>query len=397
MALDKVFDEIDEVDLRQLIENNVSEQKTVEYKELLPENNRESKKEFLADVSSFANTVGGHIIFGIKEESGIPVELSGLESDDFDSEILRLENLLRDSIQPRIQGISMKAIPIEGSKPIIFLRIPQSWSKPHVVNFQGHWRFYARNSAGKYPLDVTELQSAFLASTAIIERIKHFRFERISKIVANETPIPLSNSSKVILHLVPFVAFESGFSIQVSSLQKEAPSLKPLYSYVGKFRYNLDGIVAYDNRRDEQSEGYFQVFRNGIIEIVSESMIDADANGPYIPSIVVERELIDALRTCIDIYKKFQISSPFALMLTFTGVKNCRLAVNLERLDPWRQHTYKIDRDPLIISEIMVENYSDDPANILRPIFDAVWNSAGWPKSMGYDENGEWGKGPNFR
>ena len=59
MALDKTFDNINEADLRQLIENNVSEQKTVEYKELLPENSRESKKEFLADVSSFANTDRG--------------------------------------------------------------------------------------------------------------------------------------------------------------------------------------------------------------------------------------------------------------------------------------------------------------------------------------------------
>jgi predicted HTH transcriptional regulator len=42
----------------------LSKKKTIEYKEILPDNKRESKKEFLADASSFANTVGGHIILG---------------------------------------------------------------------------------------------------------------------------------------------------------------------------------------------------------------------------------------------------------------------------------------------------------------------------------------------
>jgi hypothetical protein len=57
--------------------------------------------------------------------NGIPIELPGIESDDFDSEILRLESLLRDSIQPSIQGVSMRTIPIEGAKPVVIVQIPQ--------------------------------------------------------------------------------------------------------------------------------------------------------------------------------------------------------------------------------------------------------------------------------
>ena len=32
----------------------------------------QEKEEFLADVSSFANTMGGDLIYGIEEENGIP-------------------------------------------------------------------------------------------------------------------------------------------------------------------------------------------------------------------------------------------------------------------------------------------------------------------------------------
>ncbi|HSL46243.1 MAG TPA: ATP-binding protein [Anaerolineales bacterium] len=101
MILEKAFDDINEVDLRELIENKVSERKTIEYKECLPDDKHDSKKEFLADVSSFANTVGGYLLYGIREENGFPVALRGIVSKDFDHETQRLENLLRDNIQPR--------------------------------------------------------------------------------------------------------------------------------------------------------------------------------------------------------------------------------------------------------------------------------------------------------
>jgi hypothetical protein len=82
-------------------------------------------------------------------------------------------------------------------------------------------------------------------------------------------------------------------------------------------------------------------------------------------------------------------------MVSFTGVQGYKLAVN-QRLDRWHDHAHLIDRETLLLPEIIVEDYSTDPATLLHPIFDAVWNSAGWPKSMGYNEMGEWRKGPNF-
>ena len=126
MSLEKSFDEINETDIKQLIENQISERKNIEYKLTLPENKYDSKKEFLADASSFANTVGGHLLYGIKEENGIPIDMLGISNNDLDSEILRLENLLRDGIQPRIQGISIRAVATESGKPVLVIRVPQS-------------------------------------------------------------------------------------------------------------------------------------------------------------------------------------------------------------------------------------------------------------------------------
>ena len=45
--------------LNSLIDDKVEERKDLDYKRDLPERNDEKKREFLSDISSFANTVGG--------------------------------------------------------------------------------------------------------------------------------------------------------------------------------------------------------------------------------------------------------------------------------------------------------------------------------------------------
>lgn len=61
----KRLSEIEKSDLDALVTNGVSEGKTLDYKLSLPGPSDDDKKEFLADVSSFANAGGGDIVFGI--------------------------------------------------------------------------------------------------------------------------------------------------------------------------------------------------------------------------------------------------------------------------------------------------------------------------------------------
>ncbi|MCX5908563.1 MAG: ATP-binding protein, partial [Deltaproteobacteria bacterium] len=206
--LNKPIESISETDLQTLKENQVAEGKTVEYKAALPGGTDSGKKEFLADVSSFANASGGHLLFGIEEANGIPTAIPGLDIPDTDALINRLENIVRDGIEPRIPGIQMRKIDLKTSKKVIIISIPKSWSLPHMVIFQGHSKFYSRNSSGKYPLDVGELRSAFLLSETTIERIRRFRLERLGKILSGETPVPVELVPKMVLHLIPINAFD---------------------------------------------------------------------------------------------------------------------------------------------------------------------------------------------
>lgn len=108
MILNQRASKISLSDLLALIENEIAEGKLIEYKETLPGNSDADKREFLADVSSFANAEGGHLIFGGKERrangstTGILEALSGLPGISTDVEINRLGQIIRTGLDPKV-------------------------------------------------------------------------------------------------------------------------------------------------------------------------------------------------------------------------------------------------------------------------------------------------------
>lgn len=386
MSLSKPVDEIDVADLQGLLENQVPEQKIVEYKSELPVESDEGKKEFLADVSSLANTSGGHIFYGIKENEGLPVGLTGLEAINHDVIILRLENLLRDCVEPRIQGISMRFVPLQSNAAVLVIKVPESWVKPHAVKFKTLWRFYARNSAGKYALDVQELRSAFLASTALAEQIHRFRFERLERIRSNETPVSLRGRSSIVLHVIPYSALSTNASLDLAAVGGQVYNLRLIDAPISNHRYNLDGFVAFDELTDAQSGAYLQIFRTGIFESVSTRIFSEAEGRGTIPSTVFRQELQQSVVAYLSVHRTLSINPPFALLVTIMGVQDFSLAVSHGH-NNWLERTHRIDRDILFLPEVLVEDYEQDVPIMLRPMLDALWNAAGWPKCLEYGDS----------
>jgi hypothetical protein len=58
--------------------------------------------------------------------------------------------------------------------------------------------------------------------------------------------------------------------------------------------------------------------------------------------------------------------------------------------DSYRPEAVAFDRDPLVIPEIVVEDLSRPASEILRPLFDLLWNAGGWSRSPYYNASGEW-------
>ena len=66
--IEKPFDQLVKDDIDGLVTNQVKEGRTTEYKQELPSGRDADKKEFLADVSSFANAAGGDLVYGVVEK-----------------------------------------------------------------------------------------------------------------------------------------------------------------------------------------------------------------------------------------------------------------------------------------------------------------------------------------
>ena len=394
--INKRFELIDRGDIDALVLNKICERKTIEYKETLPGGSDHQKLEFLADISSFANALGGDVFYGIRERrdsegapTGIPEASIGLSKINIDAEIQRLENIIRDSIAPRIPGVQSIAIPGFKTGPVIVLRIPKSWSAPHMVTFKGHSRFYSRNSSGKYPLDVTEIRSAFALSESLPERIRHFRDDRIAKNVADETPVPLEATARIILHILPIQALERTTLIDITklSLGSNFIDVFPIASQKATdWRFNFDGFVTH-TWNSSLNGGYVQVFRNGAIEAVDVSMLKEKDGRKLIPCHTYEEKLISALAKYLRVEKGFVIDPPIFVMLSMVGIKGYELAVARERFNNFQG--YPIDRDVLLLPDFIIDNYEVEPASLLRPAFDAIWQAAGWDCSKNYKE-GKW-------
>src|SRR4051812_19667531 len=95
------LDRISEADLQALIATNTTEGRELDFKRDVYGASDADKREFLADISAFANTSGGHLVIGMEESGGTATALVGLSVDP-DAERLRLEQNARTGLQPRI-------------------------------------------------------------------------------------------------------------------------------------------------------------------------------------------------------------------------------------------------------------------------------------------------------
>ena len=144
----KPLDQITEADLTQFLNAGVAERKTLDYKQQLPDMNDAGKKELLADVSSFANTAGGDLVFGVSEVAGLPTAIPGVSIADTDQLILRLDSIIRDGLSPRIRHTT-RAVPLANGNYVLIIRSERSWYGPHRLVFRGDSRFYGRTTNGK--------------------------------------------------------------------------------------------------------------------------------------------------------------------------------------------------------------------------------------------------------
>lgn len=379
----KLIDQIQEADLLSLRDNRVPEGKTIEYKRELPGMTDAHRKEFAKDISSFANTEGGDLLYGVVEEAGVPVEFPGIGQVDQDALKLRLEEMCRAGIEPRLGHLEFRFIAIQGNT-VLLVRITKSWSAPHRASAAGHGHFYGRTSAGTFALDVTQLRTAFTLSQGIADRIRDFRSERLGKIHMHHTPVPIMTGCKVVMHLVPLSAFATAELIDVAEYLDRLRQIVPFgASAPQNDKINLDGILVYTNPNNGRSRAYTQIFRNGTIEAIA---VFSDQGRRHLYS-TYEQYPVQSLPAYLNTLQAVGVAPPIFLFLSIVGASGYQFVVDR---GAFRQDMTEGDREMIVLPEIVISAYGTPAHTLLRPAFDMVWNAFGYAHSENYDGQGHW-------
>ena len=388
------IDELTYANIEDLVQRQVPEGRVLDYKRELPGRTDKDVKEFLADVSSFANASGGHLVCGIttKTQQGrntnIPDQIVGLGQINVEQETLRLENVIRDGIDPRIVGLRVRAITEAGKATVVVIHVPRSWNAPHMIA-KGSSKFYSRTSAGKQPLDVTEIRHAFAMSESIGERIRAFRDERIGKILAGETPVPIKPGALLVVHCIPLGAFTENAAMGLDALLAASTELRPLADGrmpITRRRNNLDGVLICTVERTDPEGSYIQVFRNGVIEAVDGLLFAAivERRKGIIPGSFLEDRLIILCNQARQALSSMNVASPVVVFLSLLNVRG----FGVEAPNRFASDFSLIDRQHLLLPDLLVDNVSTPAELFLRPAFDLIWQACGGTGSPFYDDKG---------
>ena len=402
MPIYRRIDEIDKAYLQNLVDEEVAEDRGIEYKrdlnilkDLPKKELKEAKRNFCGEISAFANSDGGYLIFGIADEKGMPQKegLCGIDKPaNFDQLKLKIQGIIDSGIEPQLFGVDMEQVKLSDEKIALLIYVPSSWSKPHWVGEKGCRTFYTRTSGGKDHLDIRNVRELFVLSETAAERIREFRNARISNIVNGEIPVILTLGPILVLHVVPFSAVTTNMQYDLSILKHMIKDGK--MRHFSRLFYNFEGM--YEGSYAIESP-YYQVFRNGSLEFTTdliqhvENEIFAAEIGQYIAEHFVPRVL--------EWHDSLKVSPPMFYMLSVLNVRDQKMTMRQRGgfVHAGSRDSSEIrpisDKDHLLATEVHIDAHERDVAKLmrnLRPALDAVWQASGWPEAKGYDAEGNW-------
>jgi len=398
----KSLDQLTTYDFQSLVDNCVPESMNLEYKEQLSLDNRDEKKEFLADVTAMANAGGGAIVYGIAEErengkpTGRPISMVGIETNNADALIQSIENLLRDGVRPAISNLSITPYHIADDRYVILFRIPFSLTSPHMITFAGQNTFYTRHSGGKHPMEVGELRTAFLSGAHVVQKVEDWRDKRLEAISINKGIIQLEGdqTARLVVHLVPLSSFDPLKSLSIELLKQASERhIKTLLLQDREYIYNLHGYLTFRKVASyDKPVSYVQFFRNGQIEAVtSYRLLPNHQNQLLFPIDDIEEDLIKKLTGYFMALEEVENHSPVLLSVSLVNTNGYRAKVENDRIIG-----NVLSEETLLLPNRLVDTNEDkDIQEILRPVFDSLWNAIGYSESPNFNSQGMWRKSSN--
>jgi hypothetical protein len=374
------FDKITKQHLQDLIDNRIPESRYIDYKsETYNTKNQDSgeitKGEYLADISSFANGVGGDIIIGMDEDEGIPTKFTPFKGN-IEEEINRLEKIAKNGmIEPSVVGILIKPVQLDKDEYAIVIRIPRSIILPHRITLDTKGAkskkntFWVRGSAQKYEPDVFELRQLFNMSDGYKKRIQELRTDRLSKINSGDVPVRLKSQPFLVIHLFPFSIDDMQFAISLDDIRNNILSFDPQSREILDHWIDFDGVVGItnDKGRDIPQNSYIRIFHTGEVELVTGIRENIDINK-------IANDINSAIENYLNCLFELGIQPPISCSVSLLNTNGCTIR------DENSIYSIKSDRDQYDLPSINFDKMPQDNKEYrkyLLPIFNRMANIIG--------------------
>jgi hypothetical protein len=363
--------ELCEASLREFIELSIPEGLYLDYKAALSgKSDKDAKREFLKDTTAFANAAGGHLIIGVKEPSeGLSIEdqIVGLDN----SKILAadLERLASTSIDPRIPGLRIVAVPLANGKSCVVAHIPPSLGRPHMVTHEGHRSFYVRHTESSSWMSTHEIREAVLSTASAEAWARQFVERRLGEIRSNlvdQKPAFFLQAMPMISPEIPWDVLSKPFedAIRGSSRRNKFKSMN-LESGIA-LRPTIDGVLSRDRR--DRPNWELEVYRTGYVSLLYRDIqFESPRNGES--GYYVHSGYCDLFQAFCHLLKELlEVSKtdvPFLMMCNLVNAEGTRLWVKEHRSfmgvperEPykkneigWPVHIKVTGADPMLIAK----------------------------------------------
>ena len=377
-------DKIVEADIKRLIENQIQENNSLDYKRDLNFAKDKDKKEFLFDISAMYNTDGGCLVFGIEEEkdesnqnTGKPSKVTGIKIENSDKLTQQIEDIVKNCTEPSISSLIIKELKVD-TLDILIIGIPKGLGLPSMVTYNQTNKFYKRRNSGKFAVDVYELNNMFMQNQVLKEKANSFRKERIKRVLNQESIPNLKVDNSFFIHIIPFGFLDYNILDFTTAEKDNILNMKPLNVTGWDKMYNIDGYATFSTSLNNQNvSSYNQIFRNGIYELYSSELLfeTQDGRKGFIGKTMIT-ETIRSIKEALIVLDQLQVEPPFLISFSFHNVLG-KLLMNEIGSIP-RQ----FKQNEIVFPLILIPNYESDIYSLLKPNFDILWQSFGFPKSI---------------